>query len=40
MLTLPEDVDPDKVDATYKDGVLHIRLQRLESSKPKQIKVN
>ena len=40
MLTLPEDVDPDRVDATYKDGVLHIRIERKESSKPRQIKVN
>ncbi len=40
VLTLPEDVDPDRVDATYNDGVLHIRIERKESSKPKQIKVN
>ncbi|RTZ72998.1 MAG: Hsp20/alpha crystallin family protein [Gammaproteobacteria bacterium] len=40
VLTLPEDVDPDRVDATYKDGVLHIRIERKESSKPRQIKVN
>ncbi len=40
VLTLPEDVDPDKVEANYRDGVLHIRLQRQESSKPRQIKVN
>ncbi len=40
VLTLPEDVDPDRVDATYTDGVLHIRIERKESSRPKQIKVN
>jgi len=40
VLTLPEDVDPDRVDATYTDGVLHIRIERKESSKPRQIKVN
>jgi len=40
VMTLPEDVDPDRVDATYKDGVLHIRIERKESSKPRQIKVN
>lgn len=40
VMTLPEDVDPDKVDAAYNDGVLHIRIQRKESSKPRQIKVN
>ncbi len=40
VLTLPEDVDPDRVDASYSDGVLHIHVERKESSKPKQIKVN
>ncbi len=40
VFTLPEDVDPDRVDATYNDGVLRIRIERKESSKPKQIKVN
>ncbi|WP_457668431.1 Hsp20/alpha crystallin family protein [Thiolapillus sp.] len=38
--SLPEDIDPERVDASYKDGVLHVRLQRKESSKPKQIKVS
>jgi len=40
VMTLPEDVDPDRVEATYKDGVLHIRIERKESSKPRQIQVN
>jgi HSP20 family protein len=39
-ITLPGDVDPEHVDATYKDGVLHITVKRLESAKPKQIKIN
>ena len=39
VLTLPEDVDPDKVDAHYRDGVLHIHLQRREAAKPRQITV-
>jgi len=38
-LTLPEDVDPDKVDARYKDGVLHISIQRREAVKPRQIEI-
>ncbi|BAO44196.1 Hsp20/alpha crystallin family protein [Thiolapillus brandeum] len=38
--SLPDDIDPEKVDASYKNGVLHVRLQRKESSKPRQIKVN
>jgi HSP20 family protein len=40
VLTLPEDVDPDKVDATYKDGVLHVRVARKEEVKPKRITVS
>jgi HSP20 family protein len=39
VVTLPEDVDPDKVDAEYRDGVLHICIQRRASSKPRQIEV-
>ena len=39
VVTLPEDVDPDKVDASYRDGVLHVAVQRRESAKPRQIEV-
>jgi len=38
-LTLPEDVDPDRVEASYKDGVLHITIQRREAVKPRQIEI-
>jgi len=38
-LTLPENVDPDQVDAHYKDGVLHIVIQRREAVKPRQIEI-
>jgi len=38
-ITLPEDVDPDKVSAAYRDGVLHITVQRREEVKPRQIEV-
>jgi HSP20 family protein len=40
VLTLPEDVDPDKVQATYRDGVLHVRVARREEVKPKRITVS
>lgn len=40
VLTLPDDVDPEKVDAVYRDGVLHISIERLEAAKTRQIKVN
>lgn len=39
VVTLPEDVDPEKVDASYRDGVLRITVQRRESTKPRQIEV-
>lgn len=38
-INLPEDLDPDKINATYRDGVLHITIQRREEVKPRQIKV-
>lgn len=39
-ITLPEDVDPDRVEAKYRDGVLRITIQRRESARPRQITVN
>jgi len=38
-LQLPFKVDPDKVQATYKKGILTIRLPRTEEDRPKQISV-
>ena len=38
-LALPLVVDPDKVKAKYKDGVLEIELPKKEEAKPKEIKV-
>ena len=37
---LPNTVDPNKVQAEYKDGVLTIKLPQREETRPKQIKVN
>jgi HSP20 family protein len=37
---LPHTVDANKVEASYKDGVLTIKLPQREEAKPKQIKVN
>ena len=39
-IALPEDIDPDKVDATYRDGIVEIRVQRQESSKPRKIEIH
>ena len=38
-LSLPWDVDADKVEAKLTDGVLTVRLPRCESCKPKKVKV-
>ena len=40
VITLPVDVDPDRVDAKYRDGVLQITVQRREAARPRQITVN
>ncbi len=37
--SLPTNVDTDKVEASMKDGVLHVRLPKKESAKPKAIAV-
>jgi HSP20 family protein len=39
VITLPEDVDPDRVEATYRNGVLQITIQRREALRPRQIEV-
>ena len=38
--TLPNTVDAGRISASYKDGVLTIRLPQREEAKPKQIAVN
>ena len=40
VVTLPDDVDPERVEAKYRDGVLQITVQRRESARPRQISVN
>jgi HSP20 family protein len=39
VVNLPDDVDPDQVEAKYRDGVLQITIKRRESSRPRQIEV-
>ncbi|MCP5418381.1 MAG: Hsp20/alpha crystallin family protein [Chromatiaceae bacterium] len=39
VVTLPEDVDPDQVEASYRDGVLRITVQRREAAKARQIEI-
>ena len=40
VISLPEDADPSKVDASLRDGVLRISVAKRESSKPRQIAIN
>lgn len=37
---LASDVLPDKINASYKDGVLHITIPKSEANKPKQITIH
>lgn len=39
-LNLPDDVDPEKVSAELKDGVLRVEIQKREESKPRMVSVN
>ena len=39
-VSLPAEVKPDAVTATYKDGILTVMLPKAEVAKPKQIEVN
>ncbi|HVG04578.1 MAG TPA: Hsp20/alpha crystallin family protein [Burkholderiaceae bacterium] len=38
-ISLPEDIDSTKVNANYRDGVLHVSINRRESALPKRITV-
>lgn len=38
-ISLPDDVDPTRVDASYRDGVLQVRIARRESAQPRRITV-
>lgn len=39
-ITLPLPVDPKNVKATFKDGILEIRIPKAEEVKPKQVKID
>lgn len=37
--TLPRSVDPEKISATYRDGILEVEVPKREEAKPKHIKI-
>lgn len=39
VISLPEDSDPDSVQAECRDGVLHVSVKRRESAQPRRIEV-
>jgi HSP20 family protein len=40
VVSLPEDADPAKVEANYRDGILRVTVAKRESSKPRRIEVS
>ena len=40
IFTLPDTVDPDRVEATYHDGVLEIHMPKRESARPRRLKIS
>ncbi len=39
VVTLPEDIDPNSVEAKYRDGVLHVSMRRREEAQPRRISI-
>ena len=39
VVTLPEDADPARIEATYRDGILRISVAKRESSRPRRIEI-
>jgi HSP20 family protein len=39
VVSLPEDIDPDAVQAKYRDGLLHISISRKQAAQPRRITI-
>lgn len=39
-ISLSDDIDPQRVEASYRDGILQIKLHRHEASKARQIEIH
>lgn len=40
VVNLPEDIDPDTVQARYTDGVLHVTVQRRQAAQARRIQID
>ena len=40
VVSLPDDADPVRVEARYRDGILRVTVAKRESSKPRRIEIN
>ena len=39
VVNLPDDADPARVDAVYRDGILRVTVAKRESSKPRRVEI-
>jgi HSP20 family protein len=39
VVSLPDDIDPNAIEAKYRDGVLHVRIQRKQEARPRRITI-
>ncbi|MDB5804584.1 MAG: heat-shock protein Hsp20 [Betaproteobacteria bacterium] len=39
VVRLPDDIDPERVEARYNDGCLRVTIRRLEWSKPRSVAI-
>lgn len=39
-ISLSDDIDPQRVEASYRDGIVQITLHRREAAKPRQIEIH
>lgn len=39
VVSLPDDIDPTGVSASYRDGVLHVSVKRREAAQPRRINI-
>jgi HSP20 family protein len=40
VVTLTDDLDPNNVRATYREGVLHVSIQRQQAAQPRRVQIN